>query len=403
MKNHSVLLALLAIPALVACGGADESASPDIESESTPLARPITQASESLLERFAPVTLVAAPAQAAPVVTTTTTPTSAPTVAAPASVVPSGPVPYRGVNLDGGEFGSAIPGVDGVDYRFPTTAEIDHFVAKGMNTFRIAFTWERLQPSAKGEFVAAYVAHLDELVAHATAKNAFVILHPQNFGRYYGNVVGSSAVPNEVFADFWSRMAKRYGANSRVMFNLENEPHDLPTEQWVGAANAAVTAIRATGATNTLIVPGNGWTGAWTWSSTSYGTPNSVAMLDVTDPADNMLYEVHQYFDETSQGLGGVCVSGTVGSERLKPFVDWLKANHKKGFVGEFAGGTSATCASTVNDMLTYVNANADVLLGWSWWAAGPGWGDSYPLTLEPAADGTDRPQMAWLAPFLAR
>jgi endoglucanase len=305
------------------------------------------------------------------------------------------------VNLAGGEFGGTIPGVDGVDYRFPTTDEIDHFVSRGMNTFRVGFLWERLQPKAKGEFVAAYLAHLDALVDHATAAGAFVVLNPHNYARYYGTTVGSPSVPNDVFADFWGRIAARWASNPRVMFNLVNEPHDIPSEQWVGAANAAIAAIRAAGAKNTIIAPGNGWTGAWTWNSSGYGTPNATAMLAISDPADNVLFEVHQYLDASGSG-GGDCLTPTIGSERLAPFVAWLRANHKRGFLGEFAGADNATCRAAISDMLAYMTANADVLDGWLWWAAGPGWGPNYPLTLEPQ-NGVDRPQMALLAPFLVR
>ena len=46
------------------------------------------------------------------------------------------------------------------------------------------------------------------------------------------------------------------------------------------------------------------------------------------------------------------------------------------------------------------MEAAPDVWLGWAWWAAGPWWSD-YMFTLEPKPDGTDRPQMAWLAPHL--
>jgi endoglucanase len=79
--------------------------------------------------------------------------------------------------------------------------------------------------------------------------------------------------------------------------------------------------------------------------------------------------------------------------------VQWLRANGKKGFVGEFAGRDDATCNAAVTDMLTSMTAASDVLVGWLWWAAGPGWGD-YVFTVEPK-NGQDRPAMALLRPFL--
>lgn len=308
-------------------------------------------------------------------------------------------MPFRGVNLAGAEFGTAIPGVEGRDYEFPTPAEVDYFVGKGMNTFRIAFLWERIQPTANGALASTYASKLDSIVAYATSKGAFAIIEPHNFARYYGSVVGTTTVPNGVMADLWKRLATRYAANPRVMFNLMNEPRDMPTEQWVSAANASISAIRQAGATQAIHVPGNGWTGAHSWTSNWYGTANSVAMLKITDPVDNVYFEVHQYLDADSGGGGSSCVSATIGVERMKGFIDWLRANKKKGFLGEFAGTNTSVCQSAVKNMLDNLMQNTDVMVGWAWWAAGPAWGE-YQLTIEPKA-GVDRPQMAWLKPYL--
>lgn len=311
-------------------------------------------------------------------------------------------LPYRGVSLSGAEWGSNYPGKEGLDYVWAKTSEIDFFLAKGMNTFRIGFQWERLQPQAYGGLAAEYLSNLDRLVTHATSRGARVVLNPHNFARYYEQVVGSPAVPNGVFADLWSRLAVRYAANPRVLFNLVNEPHDMPTEQWVSAANAAIAAIREAGATSTIIVPGNAWTGGASWGDDWYGTPNAIAMLAISDPSDNVLFEAHQYFDTDASGGSGTCVSPTIGSERIAGFVAWLRKNGKKGFIGEFAGGKNATCDAAVRDFLGFATSNADVLQGWMWWAGGPGWGDDYIFRLEPDSRGVDGPAWANLSPYLS-
>jgi endoglucanase len=308
-------------------------------------------------------------------------------------------MPYRGVNLSGAEFGSAIPGKEGTDYQWPTASEVDYYLSKGMTTFRVGFLWERLQPTAKGAFTAAYFAKLDALVTYATSRKATVIIEPHNFARYYGTTVGSTQVPNAVFADLWARLGAAYKGNPSVMFNLVNEPHDLPSAQWVGAANAAIAAARGAGANNTVVVPGNAWTGAHSWYDTSYGTSNAVALLGITDPVNNVLFEAHQYLDSDSSGSSGACVSATIGSERLAPFVKWLRDNGKKGFLGEFAGGDNATCNAAIGDMLTYAAAQSDVLAGWAWWGGGPAWGN-YVFASDPSG-GADRPAMKLLLPFL--
>jgi endoglucanase len=183
------------------------------------------------------------------------------------------------------------------------------------------------------------------------------------------------------------------------MFGLMNEPNTMSTETWVSAANAAIAAIRATGANNVITVPGNGWTGAHSWTQNWYGTANASAMLAITDPSNNLIFEVHQYLDSNSSGNSDQCVSATIGSERLVSFTNWLRTNGKKGFLGEFAGGNNPTCNQGIANMLAYIQSNADVWSGWTWWAAGPWWG-GYQYTIEPS-NGVDDPKLTNMLPYL--
>jgi|GEM_PF-1872228 len=334
------------------------------------------------------------------------TPQTPPPAPAPTTDAPErtgGPTPaYRGTNLNGADFGSALPGTEGRDYVWPTAADVDYFMARGMNAFRIGFRWERLQPTAKGELAAAYAAKLDALVKYATGKGALVLLNPQNFARYYGKVVGTADVPSAVFADFWRRVAERYKGNPRVAFGLVNEPNTMQTEQWLDAANAAIKAIRATGATNLITVPGNAWTGASHWSSTWYGTANAVAMLKVEDPIDHIAFETHNYFDADASGGGTDCAGARIGSERMANVVAWARAHKKKLWIGELGTPNTTTCAAAVKDFLSYAQSNADVVMGWTWWSGGPWWKNTkYPLSISPFADGGERPQLAWLKGYL--
>ncbi|MBI5531387.1 MAG: glycoside hydrolase family 5 protein [Deltaproteobacteria bacterium] len=304
-----------------------------------------------------------------------------------------------GVNLSCAEFAAGkIPGSYGTDYIYPSADEVDYFVGKGMNTFRLPFLWERLQPASPGPLDATEETRLSTIVSHALGKGAYVILDPHNYARYYGTVMGEgNAIA--ALADLWSRLAGKYKAEPHVLFGLMNEPNGLATETWRDAANASIKAIRDAGASNLILVPGNAWTGAHSWSSDWYGTANAVAMLDIVDPGNNYVFEVHQYLDSDSSGTSDQCVSTTIGSERLQGFTDWARTHGKQAFLGEFAGARNDTCYQAVDDMLSYFDQNRDVWMGWTWWAAGPWWGD-YMFTLEPD-NGADRPQMAILAPHL--
>ncbi|KAJ5560740.1 hypothetical protein N7535_008937 [Penicillium sp. DV-2018c] len=134
---------------------------------------------------------------------------------------------------------------------------------------------------------------------------------------------------------------------------------------------AAINAIRSAGATSQYIfVEGNSWTGAWSWTTVNDN------MKALTDPQDLLVYEMHQYLDSDGSGTSASCVSTTIGQERVAAATQWLKDNGKRAFLGEFAGGANSVCQSAVVGMLDYMEANSDVWLGASWWAAGPWWAD---------------------------
>eukprot|EP01120_Amphizonella_sp_Union-15-10_P007881 TRINITY_DN271_c1_g1_i1.p1 TRINITY_DN271_c1_g1~~TRINITY_DN271_c1_g1_i1.p1 ORF type:complete len:336 (-),score=51.77 TRINITY_DN271_c1_g1_i1:35-1042(-) len=308
---------------------------------------------------------------------------------------------WTGVNLSGAEFGSHIPGIYNKDYTFPEPKEVDYYVEKGLNIFRLPFIWERLQLTLLGPLDTAYLGHINDFVDYATnKKGAYVLLDVHNYARYKGNVIGNGTA-TDAFADLWSKLASAFKNNSKVLFGLMNEPHGMETELWLVDANAAIKSIRDAGATNIITVPGNGYTGAWSWDSNDYGTPNAKVMLGVKDPNNNFVFEVHQYLDSDGSGTHESCVSATVGSQRLKVFTEWARLNKYKGFLGEWAGARNEICYEAITDILKYMDSNKDVWIGWTWWGGGPWWGN-YMFALDPNNCGADEPQMAYLKPFLA-
>jgi endoglucanase len=306
-----------------------------------------------------------------------------------------------GVNLAGAEFGRNVPGEFNRDYTYPNQQEVDYFRGKGMNLIRLPFGWERLQPEPFGEFDADELARLDGFVRETTAKGLFVLLDPHNYARHGGRVVGSEELPEAALADLWSRLARLYADDARVLFGLMNEPMRMHTEQWVSAANAAIAAIREAGARNIVFVPGNAFTGAHSWHADWYGTPNAVAMKEVADPLGRVVIEVHQYLDSNSSGRSDEAVSATIGSERLAGVTGWLREQGLRGFLGEFDCGDNPTAMAAMDDMLGHMEANRDVWAGWAYWAAGPWWG-SGARKIEPI-EGRDRPQMRLLERHIPR
>jgi endoglucanase len=327
-------------------------------------------------------------------------------------------LPYRGVNLSGADFcvsnlgvPVANPCVHGSEYIWPDPTYVSgynsrtYYVGKGMNIFRLPFNWENIQPTLGAAFNSAEQTRLTTTVAGLRATGATVLLDIHNYARgNFGNIIGSGVVTNAHFANLWSRLATLYAGDTGVWFGLMNEPHDLPsTEQWVSAANAAIVAIRATGATNKITVPGNQFTAASVWADTFYGTSNAVALLNIVDSGNNMVFEAHNYLDTDASGTVATCVNATIGSTRLAPFTTWLEANGKQGFLAEFGAGDDATCLAAINDIVTYMEAHQPAYLGFTWFAGGPTswWGASYFTLLEEISPGVDQPQMNTLEPHL--
>ena len=308
---------------------------------------------------------------------------------------------YQGVNLAGADFGyEQLPGEFGTDYTYPTDEEVRFFTSQGMNVFRLPFLWERLQPEPYIELNEAELARIDAFVDSANAAGATVVLDPHNYARYYDTIVGSQDFNVSAFGDFWARVASHFVDNGQVIFGLMNEPADMETELWLSDANVAIAAIRETGAKNLILVPGNDYTAAHSWNADWYGTPNSVAMLDIVDPMDNFASEVHQYLDSDNSGTSPGCVNSTIGSERLVEFTAWLYENDQRAFLGEFAGGENKECLDALDDMLRHIEANGSVWMGWTYWAAGPWWGDDI-FEIEPGPDGINDAQMEVLRDHL--
>lgn len=335
------------------------------------------------------------------------------------------PLPqYRGVNLTGGDVAYGVSNtttpVSGTDYLFVSHQDIDYLSSKGITFARLVFSWEIMQPTLNGPLAStgntgAYLTAYVDRVNYLTSKGIYVLVEPHgasdtNFVRYKGNLVGSTQVPNSAFADFWSRMAVLFKANPKVMYGLSNEPHDMSTMQWYAGAQAAITAIRAAGATQQIFVAGNGWSQPSSWNDNWYDTAatkvsNATGWSTLSDPANNLVVSVHTYFDANSGGGADDIAGPNIIATRLQPVVDWARAKGFKVHLSEFGAKADAPGAQVaVTNALTYMNNNSDVIEGWAWWAYGPPtWWGGYRFTLDPTSNYTvDDPKMAWLKPFFA-
>jgi endoglucanase len=311
------------------------------------------------------------------------------------------PLQYIGVNISGGEFNDQkLPGEYARDYIYPEPATVDYFAGKGMNVIRVPVRWERLQRQVGGELNAGEIRLLDSVIDLASAKGMRVILDVHNGAGYRGSIIGATALPTNALGDLWRKLAEHYAGNQQVIFGLMNEPNSLPTETWLEAANIAIAQIRAAGAKNFILVPGNGFSSARDWAGGGYGTPNSEAMLKVADPGDNFAYEVHQYFNADFTGFTPDCQSTDIGIATLTPVTEWARAHGKRVFLGEIGVGSDRTCLDALDRTMRFMADNGDVWMGWTYWAGGSWWPQDYFTSLQPLG-GQDRPQMKILEKYI--
>lgn len=301
----------------------------------------------------------------------------------------------KGVNLAGAGFASSkVPGIYGRDYLYPKTDEVAYFTQKGMNVFRISVLWERLQPKLLGPLDAKELKRLADLIQTIRQHGASTIIDIHDYGRYRSIPIGTGNVPIEGFTDLWTRLAQRFGHDDSVLFGLMNEPQIPDTLRWKDIQQQAIDGIRHAGSNNRILVSGVGWDGAHNFASLN-GDP----LAGLKDPRHRMVFEVHQYFDHDSSGTKDVCVSPDEAVARLTSMTEWLRTHHAKGLLGEFGVSRRPECIAVLDHVVAYMKANSSEWLGWTYWAAGPLWGN-YMFTLEPD-HGADRPQMTALLPYL--
>ena len=215
------------------------------------------------------------------------------------------PLRLRGVNLSGAEFkrkGQPLPGRFGQDYIYPEGYEIERIATAGFNTIRFPVLWERLQPDLAGDLDDAEWGRLSAVVDQARRARLTLIVDVHNYAHYRGELIGSPAVPPEAFPNLWRLLARRLLSHAHVAFGLMNEPIKIEARPWRAVTEAAVNAIRRTGARNLILVSGTDWSGAHSFVRGGPLGSNAEAFEDLRDPAGNMAFEVHQYLDSRNSG-----------------------------------------------------------------------------------------------------
>ncbi len=327
------------------------------------------------------LSLVAAPASR---------PALSPDPIADAALTANEPVQLVGVALSGAAFGpSVLPGKHGTNYIYPAESYYKKYAEQGLKLVRLPFLWERIQPKLDTELDAAQLALLTQSLDFAQKHGVKVVLDMHNYYRYYKQPIGSENVPIKSFADTWKRIALKVGNHPALSgYGLMNEPNTKGL--WPEAALAASKAIRTVDKSNWIYVAGDRFSSAWHWPQS-----NTQLIADpwMRDPQNNLIFEAHMYLDRDTSGMyvdKTETFAPDLGINRAKPFVDWLRANNLRGFIGEMGVPNYAPDAIVAMDnLLGYLRDNCVPL---TYWAAGPWWG-KYILALD-VSGGAEQPQL---------
>ncbi|RRN76577.1 glycoside hydrolase family 5 protein, partial [Pseudoxanthomonas sp. SGD-10] len=247
-----------------------------------------------------------------------------------------------GTNVSGAEFAPhKAPGLYNREYTYPTVSQLDYFKSKGLTLFRLPFLWERIQKDLNGELDKEELARMTAFVDAARERNLWIILDMHNYGKRYVNgnreTIGSSVLSIEHVTDAWKKIAAHFKDKDNIWaYGLMNEPNAmLPSTPWLNIAQGLITEIRKVDMKTPIMVGGDSWSSAARWIQASDN------LKTLKDPANNLIFEAHIYFDKDASGSYKKSyeeeeATPNIGIERARPFVEWLKENNFKGFVGEY-------------------------------------------------------------------
>jgi endoglucanase len=307
------------------------------------------------------------------------------------------PTPMVQVNLSGAEFGGdKLPGKANYDYVFPSATALSTWKSKGVTVIRVPVLWERLQPKLSSPLDATHAKEIDQVLKLAAARGMSVILDVHNYGKYHGNIIGSSSVPYTAYGNLMWRMADRWKGNAGLNgYDIMNEPNGDFDANWQTAAQTAITQIRRYDTVKPIYVEGKSWSGARQWPDVNG------SLLLLRDPSNNLIFSAHLYIDSDASGTYPIAPAADfdldIGVKRATPFVEWLTRNNRRGHIGEFGiPGDDPRWGQAMDRLLAYLKTHCVPL---TYWAAGPWWG-TYKLSIEPQV-GVVSPQWTVLSKYV--
>lgn len=138
----------------------------------------------------------------------------------------------------------------------------------GANVARLSLNQDFWLPGA-AKHDAGYQGNVDQAITWAKEVGLDVILdlHWSDRGDLNNQGPGQQRMADANSVTFWTQVASKYKGDGRVLFELYNEPHDVPWDVWLSGGNSGdgfqvagmqqlYDAVRGTGAENLVLIGG---------------------------------------------------------------------------------------------------------------------------------------------------
>ncbi|MCW6510955.1 glycoside hydrolase family 5 protein [Lichenifustis flavocetrariae] len=297
-----------------------------------------------------------------------------------------------GVNMSGPESGNPYPSVD----------MLTKYAAHGMSFIRQPLGWNAMQPTLGGAISTTEFAKLSAVLAMCKTLGITVLIdanHTVAFGagRLTGPRLGSTGLPISYLADYWTKLLPLIMADPSYSavhgYSPINEPNNLDPNSSAPSTpysqnlcfqlnQQVLTVIRNAGDTKPFYVAGDHYQGAWDWV-----VNNAAWFLNLVDPANALVADVHCYLDGDSSGSNytwaqvlskpdtasgqappGLAPNVNIGPQRLSNVVAWAYAHGVKMALIECGWGFDAPYLQAGDAMTAYVQA---CNMEFTYWSAG--------------------------------
>lgn len=327
------------------------------------------------------------------------------------------------VNIAGMEFDTSdTHAAYGFDVQ-PGTAldgsDLDDFYTQGFRGVRYPVSMTHLYPVAFGELNKAFLDVIFTVAELCRARNMWFLIDIHNYQGWFDTELWYTRklYPDADYAlilDFYTKLGATFKDLPNVRIESMNEPSSSTGQTWrpdqlVTADDAfrfhlvAAKGLRAGGYTKTVTIAGHSFSGAHNfvtggfaavvaaWDDDTAFTANGQP-LPTRDEIGDFAIVVHQYFDTFNSGgvsdpLSACNVNGHL---RLIDVLDFALARNMKIWVTEIGIAGHANCddiLANIKSLLATTYSSVDMVL--FFWAAGFGWDNVYPYTLNRMAAGT--------------